>query len=65
MKSPDDLLRPEDVSREYRIGLTRLYRMIHAREIGYVPIGRKKTLIPRREVDAWITRNAVKPLGPS
>lgn len=65
MKSPDDLLRPEDVSREYRIGLTRLYRMIRAREIGFIPIGRKKTLIPRREVEAWIDRSTVRPVASS
>lgn len=61
MKSPDDLLRPEDVSREYRIGLNRVYRMIRAREIGHIAIGRRKTLIPRRCVEEWIARNTIQP----
>jgi hypothetical protein len=61
MKSPDDLLRPFEVSREYHIGLTRLYCMMRANEIGYVPIGVRRKLIPRREVAAWIARTTVKP----
>ena len=65
MKSPDDLLRPIEVSREYHIGITRLKRMIRAREIGYVPIGERKRLIPRREVEAWIARSTVRPVTPS
>lgn len=65
MKSPDDLLRPLEVSREYHIGINRLKRMIRANEIGYVPIGVRKKLIPRREVQAWIARTTVKPSASS
>lgn len=65
MSSPDDLLRPIEVSREYHIGIVRLQRMIRAREIGYVPVGKVKKLIPRREVHAWIERTTVQPTSAS
>lgn len=60
VRSPDDLLRPVDVAKEYGIGRDTVARLMKNREIGYVPDGEKK-LIPRREIDAWVERSTLVP----
>ena len=63
IKYPHDLLRPEDITREYRIGTNRVRELARAGAIQHLTNGRR-ILIPRHCFEAWMDSNLSEPLEP-
>lgn len=54
------LLRPREVARMLQLDDNAVYGMLDSGELGFIPRGKNRRMVPRREVEAWIERNITR-----
>lgn len=56
-----ELLTVPEIARELRVSQTTVYRLIDAGELPHTPVGKRRKLVTRQQLDAYLAASAVDP----